>query len=186
LARCMTVCPMGVVKRDILGRVADSIETRCGINCRVAQKIENPRYAFNESRGQYNAKLILNRLEKYCPTDTLRLIAVTPVDLYVPILKYVFGLSQVEGRCAVISMHRLRPEFYDQPPDLDVLITRTEKTALHEVAHSLGLTHCREKRCVMSSSTRIEDTDFKNLDFCPTCRELFIWYLERRRGCPMP
>ena len=186
MARWITVCPMGVVERDILDRVADSIETRCGVSCKVAQKIENPRYAFNESRGQYNSKLILERLQRYCSKDTLRLIGVTQVDLYVPILKYVFGLSQMEGRCAVISIHRLRPEFYDQPPDPDVLITRMEKTAMHEVGHSLGLTHCREKRCVMYSSTRIKDTDFKNLDFCPTCLELFRWYLERCLGCTPP
>jgi archaemetzincin len=186
LSRCITVCPIGVVEGDILERVASSIEARCGVRCKVAQKGENPKYAYNGSRGQYNSKLILRRLQKYCSKDTLRLIGVTHVDLYVPILKYVFGLSQMEGCCAVISMHRLRPEFYDLPPDPDLLMIRMEKTALHEVGHSLGLTHCRERRCVMYSSTRIEDTDFKDLDFCPTCLELFRWSLERCLGCTPP
>jgi len=30
----------------------------------------------------------------------------------------------------------------------------------------------------MYSSTRIDDTDAKMADFCPTCRELFRWRLQ--------
>jgi archaemetzincin len=141
--------------------------------------MEEPIYAYDERRGQYNSKLILKHLITRCPQDTLRLIAVTHVDLYVPILKFVFGLAQMAGQCAVISIHRLRPQFYDLPPDPDILLARVEKTVLHELGHSLGLTHCRDRRCVMYSSTRIEDTDFKRSDYCPTCGELFRWYLDQ-------
>jgi archaemetzincin len=137
----------------------------------------NPKYAYNKTRLQYDSKLILKKLHHSCPHDTSRLIGVTHVDLYVPILKYVFGLAEVEGRCCLISIHRLRPEFYDQPPNPALLLERVEKTALHEIGHTLGLTHCRDRRCVMYSSTHIENTDFKQTDFCATCFELFKWYL---------
>ncbi len=139
--------------------------------------MENPKYAYNETRFQYDSKLILKHLQKGCSDDTLRLIGVTHVDLYVPILKYVFGLAEVEGRCCLISIHRLRPEFYDQPPNPALLLERVEKTALHEIGHTLGLTHCRDRSCVMHSSTHIENTDIKQPDFCATCFELFKWYL---------
>ena len=140
--------------------------------------MENPQYAYNERRFQYNSKLILKRLLQY-PHDSIRLIAITPVDLYVPVLKFVFGLSQINGQCAVISLHRLRPEFYNKPPNMDLLMTRTEKTVLHELGHSLGLTHCRDTRCIMYSSTRVEDIDHKRSRWCPTCSELFKWHLDQ-------
>ncbi len=140
--------------------------------------IEGPEYAFDERRSQYNSKLILKNLIEHFPEDALKFMGVTQVDLFVPILKYVFGVAQLEGPCSVISLNRLRPQFYEAPPNPDLFIERVKKTALHELSHSLGLTHCRDRSCVMHSSTSINDTDYKKSLFCPTCFELFTWYLE--------
>ncbi len=107
-------------------------------------------------------------------------MAVTEADLFIPVLKYVFGAAQMEGKCAVISLHRLRSEHYDEDENESLLLERLLKTALHELGHSLGLTHCRRRTCVMYSSTRIHDTDTKMAEFCPTCRELFRWRLGNR------
>ncbi|MDM8522387.1 archaemetzincin family Zn-dependent metalloprotease [Desulfococcaceae bacterium HSG8] len=178
MSACVTICPVGPVNQEILAHLARHIRTRCGLECRISPEMENPRYAYNETRHQYDSKVILKHLIRCCPHDTLRFIGVTPVDLYVPILKYVFGLAQIEGQCALISLHRLHPRFYDQPPDHDLLVERVKKTAVHELGHTFGLTHCRDRRCIMYSSTRIEDTDHKQSLFCPTCFELFKWHLE--------
>ncbi len=166
--------------QNILEHLAERISARSGLAGRVSSGMENPKYAYNETRFQYDSKLILKHLLKGCSDDTLRLIGVTHVDLYVPILKYVYGLAEVEGRCCLISTHRLRPEFYDQPPDPDLFLERVEKTALHELGHTFGLTHCRDRRCVMYSSTHIENTDFKQSTFCFSCLELFKWYLQNQ------
>jgi len=143
--------------------------------------MDSPEYAFDNKRRQYNSKLILKRLAEL-PHDSLKLLAVTQVDLFVPILKYVFGLAQVGGRCAVISTYRLSPLFYGHMPHQDLLLERVGKTALHELGHSIGLTHCRDRRCVMHTSTTIADTDFKQSNLCRTCLELCRWRLERS-GC---
>jgi len=116
-------------------------------------------------------------LVQHCSDETLKLIGITKVDLYVPVLKYVFGLSEINGQCSLISLHRLIPQFYENPANHELLLTRAEKTALHELGHAFGLTHCRNRHCVMYSSTKIEDTDFKQPDFCPTCLELVKWRL---------
>lgn len=177
MSRCITICPIGPLEKGILKSIAKQISLRCGFICDISKEMEMPEYAYNVARCQYDSRVILKRLIQSCKDDT-RLLAVTQVDLYVPILKYVYGLAQVGGRCSLISLHRLCPEFYDQPSDPALLLDRAEKTAIHELGHTLGLTHCRYQRCVMYSSTSIENTDFKNPDFCPTCFELFKWYLE--------
>jgi archaemetzincin len=162
-----------------LEHLAECISARCGVACKISLRMESPEYAFNENRRQYNSKLILKQLLQQCPRDTLKLIGVTPVDLYVPILKFVFGLAQIEGQCSIISLYRLYPQFYGQPSNPDLFLLRLEKTAFHELGHTFGITHCRDRHCTMYSSTRIEDTDFKQPEFCPTCFELFRWHLER-------
>ena len=178
MSGCVIICPIGSVDKYILDRIVLCIESRCKVKCEISPIIESPEYAFDERRNQYNSKLILKKLIKHCPEDALKFMGVTQVDLFVPILKYVFGVAQMEGPCSVISLHRLGPQFYEAPPNPDLFIERVKKTALHELGHSLGLTHCRDRTCVMHSSTSIEDTDYKKSLFCPTCFELFTWYLE--------
>lgn len=162
---------------DILDRIVECIENSCGVACQISEAMETPYYAYNEKRSQYHSKAILKRLLLDKRQDSIRLIGVTNVDLYVPILKYVYGLAQIDGRCAIISLRRLRPQFYNEPANPNLLMERVEKTVLHELGHSMGLTHCLDRRCVMYSSTRIADTDRKNSRFCPTCSDLFRWCL---------
>lgn len=179
MPRCVTICAVGSVDQSLLKHLAGCIAARCGLTCKISASMESPEYAYNETRGQYNSKLILKHLLQQCPSDTLRLIGVTPVDLYVPILKFVYGLAQIEGQCSIISLHRLYPKLYGQLPNPDLVLGRLAKTTLHELGHTFGITHCRDRRCVMYSSTRIEHTDFKQPDFCLTCFELFRWYLAK-------
>ena len=165
------------MEENILDRIVECIENSCGIACQICEGMETPHYAYSEKRSQYHSKAILKRLLLDQRRDSIRLIGVTNVDLYVPILKYVYGLAQIDGYCAVISLHRLRPQFYHEPANPELLMDRVEKTVLHELGHSMGLTHCLDRRCVMYSSTRIADTDQKNSRFCPTCSDLFRWCL---------
>jgi archaemetzincin len=144
----------------------------------LGDPLENPKYAHDPERQQYCCKRVLLRLQRCSSPDSWRVLAVTEEDLFAPILKYVFGAAQMEGKCSVISLHRLRPQYYGDGEDEELFLERLVKTALHELGHSLGLTHCRRRACVMYSSTRIQDTDAKLADFCSTCRELFRWRLE--------
>jgi archaemetzincin len=179
LSSCITICPIGPVDGEILQRISACILIRCGLSCDVAEKMPLPSYAYDDIRHQYNSKTILKRLIKESSYHTLKFIGLTPVDLYVPILKFVFGLAQIEGKYSVVSLHRLAPQFYDQPPNPILLLERLEKTVLHELGHMFGITHCRNRHCIMFSSTRIQDTDFKNPCFCPTCFELLSWHLKQ-------
>ena len=173
----LVIRPLGPIPPRILQHLAMSVQDRCELSCVVGEPMENPRYAQDPERKQYNCQHILPRLLHCCSPHPWRVLAVTDVDLFVPILKYVFGAAQMESGCAVISLHRLRPQFYGDEEDEQLLLERLVKTAIHELGHSLGLTHCRRRTCVMYSSTRIDDTDAKMADFCPTCRELFHWRL---------
>jgi archaemetzincin len=87
-------------------------------------------------------------------------------------LSFVFGHAQLGGRVAVVSLARLRQEFYGLPPDPGLLRERAAKEALHEVGHAFGLVHCVDSECAMSLSTGIEQVDAKQAAYCDTCRAL--------------
>ncbi|MBT7085582.1 MAG: archaemetzincin family Zn-dependent metalloprotease [Desulfobacterales bacterium] len=173
---CVTIRPIGPVEEYILEYLSEFIAERCNIKCLIDSEIEIPEFVYNKTRDQYNSKLIIKHLIENHPVDTNKFIGVTNIDLFIPILKYVFGIAQIEGNYSIISTHRLYPEFYDKPSNPGLFIERTKKTALHEIGHTFGLTHCRDLECVMHSSARIKDTDIKSSFFCPTCSDLFKWY----------
>lgn len=184
-SKAIKICLFGIgdVGDEVLGKVSKFLLRHVdGVEI-VVEILPDVSFAFNEERNQYNAKEILKEMERHIHDDALKAIGITGYDLFLPMLKYVYGSSQVEGRCALFSLFRLHPRFYS-PADADnqrLFDCRVEKTTLHEIAHTFGLTHCMNPECVMYSSSRIEDTDCKNPEFCPTCRELFQWILEKRK-----
>jgi archaemetzincin len=98
------------------------------------------------------------------------MLGIVAVDLYIPILTYVFGEAQMGGPCAVISAHRLRQEFYGLPPNPDLFRQRVIKEAVHELGHTLNLTHCDDYRCAMAPSHAVEWIDLKDSALCTACQ----------------
>ena len=51
-----------------------------------------------------------------------------------------------------------------------VTTDRLIKEAVHELGHTLALTHCDDYECVMASSYSVEWIDVKSASLCPQCR----------------
>lgn len=120
-------------------------------------------------RNQYYSTLILAQLIKQLPEDGLKIVGITQVDLFIPILTFVFGEAQLNGVGALVSTFRLRNEFYGLVPNEKLFHERIVKELVHELGHTFGLVHCPDYNCVMHSSTYVEDTDLKQARYCPNC-----------------
>lgn len=130
----------------------------------------DPEQAYDESRGQYNSRVLLAQLLKEARhREDGMTLGVTGVDLFIPVLTFVFGEAQLGGRAAVVSTHRLDNTLYGLPADADLLFQRLVKEAVHELGHTRGLRHCADGRCVMASSTYVEQIDLKGERFCDRC-----------------
>jgi archaemetzincin len=126
-------------------------------------------FAFDVARKQYASIPILEMLLRRIPEDGHKLLAVTGRDIFIPVLTFVFGHAQLGGRAGIVSLARLRQEFYGLPPDDVIFRQRAEKETLHEGGHMFGLLHCAERRCAMSLATSIRHIDMKDNAFCQSC-----------------
>lgn len=129
----------------------------------------DPELAFDGSRGQYNSTDLLASLLAESEGSEARVLGIAGVDLFIPILTYVFGEAQLEGRAAVVSTYRLDNALYGLPASPRLLLERVAKEAIHELGHTCGLIHCNQSLCVMRSSTYVEDIDLKSAQFCISC-----------------
>ncbi|MGD0580779.1 MAG: archaemetzincin [Bryobacteraceae bacterium] len=152
---------------ELLDRLASVLARRLGVSCHVQASVFDIAFAEDAVRGQYYSSSVLASLQP--PSDGRAVLAVTEADLYVPVLTFVFGEAQLGGPRAIVSLHRLRDEFYGLPRDESKLDARLAKEALHELGHTLGLRHCDDWRCVMASSHAVERLDLKEAQYCPQC-----------------
>jgi archaemetzincin len=96
-------------------------------------------------------------------------VVLTARDIFIPMLSFVYGQAQLNGPAAVVSVARLRQEYYGLPANPQLFLLRVRKELLHEVGHTLGLTHCPDGLCTMTLSTNIHQLDQKSAEFCPSC-----------------
>jgi archaemetzincin len=160
---------LGFFERSILEQVAAAIgqEFRIPVVTRVEHLDLSP--FFDSTRRQYDANVLLRYIEAHYADDRVKTIGLVSVDLFIPILTYIFGQAFLNGRSGIASLYRLGNERYGLPPDQVLLIKRLIKEVIHELGHCFGLIHCHKTGCVMQSSTYVEDIDQKGSSFCNSC-----------------
>ena len=121
-----------------------------------------PLEAYNTTRKQYNASLILSRIEREKRADYALIL--TNSDLYANEMNYIFG-EAIFYSCAVLSIARLKT------------ITLIQKEAIHEVGHILGLQHCKLP-CVMTFSNSVYEASKKSDSLCEKCKEKLQRYIK--------
>ncbi len=138
---------------------------------------------FDANRFQYNSTQILHLLLNSGKIqNNSKAIILTDLDLFVPILTYVFGEAELNGNSAIASSHRLHNEYYGLPKNEQLLQTRITKEIIHELGHTFGLIHCSDYRCVMHSSTYVEDIDLKDSSLCISCKSQVETYIGNYKG----
>jgi len=169
---------LGQVDVSVVSRVQENLET-IFVDKKftlISETCPLPKEAYSKSRKQYRSNIILNAVHGLAETNISLdcILGVAEVDLFVPRLNFVFGEAEHPGKTAVVSLYRLRPEFYKKPSNDDVLVERATKEAVHELGHTFGLKHCANPFCVMYFSSSVFETDRKHTLFCNKCYQKIV------------
>ncbi len=168
------VVPVGRISGKLVSEVCSEVEGLMNVRFKALAGIETPSIAWNHMRRQYDAGKIINILSKNSEAvfigKDMPTLGITEDDVYYNGLNFVFGIEEPQTSCLLVSIARLKPEFYKERPNSMVLKDRTVKEVIHEIGHHIGLDHCIHPFCVMSFSPSARDVDAKQKDFCKSCR----------------
>jgi len=157
-----------------LESIAEDIteEYSCGV--KVMESRADLSEFYDPTRRQYDGNKILKSLDSIEDSKVLKTVGLFRVDLFIPILTYIFGQAVFNGKTGIASIYRLKNEQYGIKIDDDLMLDRFRKVVIHELGHTFGLTHCYVPSCVMRISTYVEDLDQKKLQLCNNCREKLV------------
>jgi len=169
----ITITPIDSVKELLLVKLSKTLENVFNVNCSITDEMQMPPHAYNHSKNQYHSTPIIKQLRDREVHHAHKILGVTERNLFVPEANFVFGQSYVNETGPVISLHRRREGFYEKEHNDELFHERITKEAIHELGHAWDAWHCKKKKCIMSFSTTIRDTDKKLFTFCKKCKNIF-------------
>ncbi|MFC2092475.1 archaemetzincin family Zn-dependent metalloprotease [Bacteroidota bacterium] len=132
----------------------------------------NTDFLYSYERRQYYSTGFMEQSVAQTTHINGKIILITELDIFVPVLTFLFGEAQLNGKHSIVSVFRLHEEFYSGLTDNELLFERTIKEVYHELGHNFGLIHCHDWNCVMHSSNSIEEVDLKGNNYCKNCNNL--------------
>ncbi len=168
----ITLISFGVFRKDLLEAIAEEVKHQYLLPVQFYDGHIDLSEFYDPARRQYNGNLLLKKVDAEYASDSVKTLGLFSVDLFIPILTYIFGQAALNGRTGIASLFRLSNERYGIHPNDKLLLHRFIKEVIHELGHTFGLMHCTQTDCVMHSSTYVEDIDQKEQHLCMKCREL--------------
>jgi len=168
----ITLKPLGNIADETMEELKDRVGGIFHCPVEIKTGFSDLAQAYNSERKQYLSSKLLASLKKSQRDE--RVVGIADVDLYVPRLNFVFGEADIVSGTAIVSLCRLRQEYYGLAPDEALFLERATKEIVHELGHTFGLGHCPNNKCVMHFSNSLADTDLKEAHFCNKCRPKII------------
>lgn len=161
----------GYFENDFLKKLANDIQREYNMLVRFEESHLDLSDYYDPARRQYEGNKLIRFMDSMASSTAYKTIGLFRVDLFIPILTFIFGQAFLNGKTGIASLYRLKNEQYGMKPNEELLYDRFRKVVIHELGHTFGLIHCPVPSCVMRSSTYVEDIDQKKHHICYKCRE---------------
>lgn len=151
--------PIGNVKKSDLNTVKSAVEEFYKVKCNITPTMEIKHHLYVDGTTDINAIKVINQIKsnKHTIIITNKNIIKNNVFKTYP----VYGSAEKNGNVAIVSTYIMKQNFNGSN-----YINQLKKTSLHEIGHTLGMTHCNENRCIMCPS--------KNMDYPMQAKKLII------------
>jgi len=164
----IVISPIGDIDKGLLEEVGEKASRVFGCGKEIIPLLKDLDFALDMERRQYHSTPILEILASRAPLRTVKILGIAQVDLFIPILTYVYGEAQLGGKACIISTYRLKEGL--SPVSSTVLYhQRVVKEAIHELGHAFRLHHCRDQACIMHYCRSTRDVDLKSDQLCRYC-----------------
>jgi len=167
------ITAIGEVDEFILKVIAAHITGYLNFKTQLLTPFEEPVYAYNYSRLQYDAGKILSNFEAVPFKPCEKVIGVLNCDIFLPVFTHVFGEARQSGTHALVSLYRLESIPGTKDHSHPLLAERAAKVALHELGHLFNLFHCQDEYCIMHFSGDLTCLDKISFHFCRSCSYTF-------------
>jgi archaemetzincin len=167
----ITLISFGNFEKDFLEKLAGAIKQEFLHSINIKEGRIDLSEFYDPGRRQYDGTKLLKEVGLMFPSESIKTLGLFNVDLYIPILTFIFGQAYLKGHAGIASTYRLKNELYGMRQNEELLRDRFKKVCIHELGHSFGLIHCHTQTCVMKSSTYVEDIDLKRYNLCIKCRK---------------
>lgn len=174
--------PLGEIHAAQIELVKEALDSIYEVKIVVLPALPPYQQAFTNFKGpRYRADTTIAILKRTRPDSVDYIMGLTPHDICItkyaadgsikkPAHKYtdfgIFGLGYRPGTSCVVSTYRFGD--FSKP----ISSERLAKVCVHELGHNFGLTHCPNKKCVMTDAVEsIATVDNANLWLCDMCRE---------------
>jgi archaemetzincin len=151
--------------------MGQEIHRTFGFQTQIKSLLQNVHFAYDLTRDQYHSTAILEKLASISPSKAIKVVAITSVDLFIPILTHVYGEAQLAGKACIVSIYRLQEGLSIAAIEKE-FENRVLKEVLHELGHTFNLRHCNDKACIMHYCRSIKDVDRKSDQLCRYCKIL--------------
>lgn len=159
---------MGSTDKELMTAMLDSLKAHYP-QCKYMGTVPLPKDAITQKRHdhvRYRTDILNEHLAKY-KTDNTIVLGVTKSDIGKDNFRGqphwgIFGEANGIGKgVAVVSSYRLHSN------------TELFRAILHELGHTEGLRHCKNKGCLMQNANG--KNPFKtNISFCKSCKDYMI------------
>jgi len=171
LENTIVISSIGDCENDLLRPIAREVQGIFGFPTESVPLLNNVEFAMDPNRDQYYSTPVLEKLAELLPSGAIKVLAVTDVDLFIPILTHVYGEAQLGGKTCIISTFRLKEGLSPLSVQKTYQV-RVIKEAIHELGHTFKLRHCQDPACIMHYCRSIRDVDRKSDRLCRYCKVL--------------
>jgi archaemetzincin len=164
----LVISPIGAlgVGENTLENLGAEIRRFFGYETEIRPLIKEEDLWADPIRNQVHSTPILETLSQVGPPEAIKVLAITKVDLFIPILTHVYGEAQLGGKACILSTYRLVDWV---SPGAEAFYCRIVKEAIHELGHTFNLRHCRDAACVMHYCRNMREVDRKTNRLCRYC-----------------